>query len=58
MKRVKCINAGQGLNIKKNVIYEVEREISEGFEKFYELKGVQGAKLKSRFVEVSGEKNT
>jgi len=52
MKQVKCIDAGHGLNIEKGKIYEVENEISDGFSAFYELKGVRGAKLKTRFVEV------
>lgn len=58
MKKVKCIDPGHGLNIKKNQVYEVENEISDGFEMFYELKGVRGAKLKRRFVEVTNEETT
>lgn len=52
MRKVKCVDAGKGLNIKKNQIYEVVREIREGFEVYYELKGVTGLKSKERFVEV------
>ena len=50
--KVKCIDPGQGLNIKKNEIYEVVREIPDGFDVWYELKGVVGRKLKDRFKEV------
>lgn len=56
MKTVKCIDAGHGLNIEKNKVYEVENEISDGFSVFYELKGVRGAKLASRFEVVTNEK--
>jgi len=55
VKKVKCIDAGHGLNIEKGKVYEVEHEISDGFSVFYELKGVRGAKLKTRFEDVEND---
>jgi len=55
MKTVKCIETGHGLKLEKGKLYEVEHEISDGFSVFYELKGVRGAKLKTRFVDVLEE---